>query len=362
MKIHIIVGARPNFIKAMPVYNELVNACKDWEIKLIHTGQHYDYEMSKSFFDVLSLKEPDIFLDIRSGSHGEQTARIIDKLEKVFIEEKPDLVIVCGDVNSTLAASITASKLMIKIAHIEAGLRSFDRTMPEEINRIVTDVLSDYLFVTEESGIRNLKREGVDENKIFFVGNTMIDTLFKILPFCSEEYLKKFNLKKKFYILITLHRPSNVDDEKRFKEIMNVLDEIGKEIPVFFPVHPRTKKMMQNFKIKKDNIIIDKPLNYKEFITLERYAMGVITDSGGIQEETTVLGVPCITLRPNTERPITEKLGTNIVLRERPIKDIISFIYSMMDGKWKKGIIPELWDGNAALRIVKILKGLKISV
>ncbi len=359
MKIHLIVGARPNFMKAMPVYNRLVESCKDWEIKIIHTGQHYDYEMSEAFFEVLSLKERDIFLDVRSGLHGEQTAKIIEKLEKVFIDERPDLVVVFGDVNSTLAASIVAAKLMIKIAHVEAGLRSFDRTMPEEINRIVTDVLSDYLFVTEESGIENLKREGVDLSRIFFVGNTMIDTLYQILPFCDEEYLKIYNLKKNSYILVTLHRPSNVDDRERLKEIIYILEKIGKEKTVFFPVHPRTKKMIKNFSIKTNNVILEKPLNYKEFLTLEKYALGVITDSGGIQEETTVLGIPCITLRPNTERPITEKIGTNVVLRDRPLEYILELVKDMIDGRWKKGKIPELWDGKASLRIVNILKNLK---
>lgn len=356
MKVHLVVGSRPNFMKAMPVYNELVRVCKDWEIKIIHTGQHYDYEMSKAIFEVLSLKEPDIFLDVRSGSHGEQTARIIDKIEKVFINEKPNLVIVFGDVNSTLATSIVTAKLMIKMAHIEAGLRSFDRSMPEEINRVVTDHLSDYLFVTEESGVENLLREGKDKESIFFVGNTMIDTLYQILPMCDEGILKKYNLNKNSYILITIHRPSNVDDEERIKKIMKILEEIGKKIRLFFPVHPRTRKMLQNLKIKIDNVILEKPLNYKEFLTLERFSLGVITDSGGIQEETTVLNVPCITIRPNTERPITEKIGTNIVLRDRPLESVIELVEDIIQGRWKKGKIPELWDGKASFRIVKKLK------
>uniref|UniRef100_A0A7C4U8K4 UDP-N-acetylglucosamine 2-epimerase (Non-hydrolyzing) n=1 Tax=candidate division WOR-3 bacterium TaxID=2052148 RepID=A0A7C4U8K4_UNCW3 len=356
MKIHLIVGARPNFMKAMPVYNELKSNCNDWDIKLVHTGQHYDYEMSKVFFEVLSLPEPDIFLDVRSGTHGEQTGKLIERIEKVLMEHKPEIVMVFGDVNSTLAGSIAAAKLGIKIAHIEAGLRSFDRTMPEEINRVVTDVLSDYLFVTEKSGIENLKKEGIDERKIFFVGNTMIDTLYKILPKCSEEDLKKFNLKKNDYILVTLHRPSNVDDRDRLEEIMRILEEIGSKKPVIFPVHPRTKKMLKNFNIKTENILLINPLNYKDFLTLERYAFCVITDSGGIQEETTCLNVPCITLRPNTERPITEEIGTNIVLRDRPISDIIKMMDNIYEGRWKKGRIPDLWDGNAAKRIVEILK------
>jgi len=349
----LVVGERPNFMKMKPVY-EALKKYSDLDISIIHTGQHYDYEMSQVFFENLSLPRPDIFLNVRSGTHGAQTAKAIEGLERVFINEHPDLVVVFGDVNSTLAASVAASKLMISIAHVEAGLRSFDRTMPEEINRVVTDVLSTLLFVTEESGIKNLKKEGIPDNRIYLVGNTMIDTLFQLKKFTNLTKLKAFNVKESEYTLVTLHRPSNVDNPQRLEKIISILDKLGEGHPVLFPIHPRTKRRMEEFNIRSNgNLKIIAPLNYIDFLNLQRFSGLVITDSGGIQEETTVLGVPCITVRPNTERPITEEIGTNVVLRGRPLEDIIALGDKVFSGKWKKGRIPELWDGRAGERIAK---------
>lgn len=354
-KIMLVVGARPNFMKMKPVY-EALKKYSDLDIRIIHTGQHYDYEMSQVFFENLSLPKPDIFLNVRSGTHGAQTAKAIEGLEKVFVREHPALVVVFGDVNSTLAASISAAKLMIPIAHVEAGLRSFDRTMPEEINRVVTDVLSSLLFVTEESGVKNLKKEGIPDSRIYLVGNTMIDTLFLLKKFTNSDKLREFDVKESEYTVVTLHRPSNVDNPSRLKKIISILDRLGEEHPVLFPIHPRTKKRMKEFNIRSNgNLKIIPPLNYIDFLSLQRYSGLVITDSGGIQEETTVLGVPCITVRSNTERPITEEIGTNVVLKGRALEDIIVLGDKVFSGRWKKGRIPELWDGKAGERIARIV-------
>ncbi len=310
MKLIHIVGARPNFIKANPVWRA-INKMTDFNQILVHTGQHYDQIMSDIFFKELQMSLPDYNLNIGSDTHARQTAAIMIKFEELVNKLKPDLVLVYGDVNSTLAAAMVCSKLSISIAHVEAGLRSFDRRMPEEINRLITDQLSDLLFTPSKDGNSNLIKEGISESKIHFVGNVMIDTLVKLLPKAD----KPDNFKDlKQYILVTLHRPSNVDDPKSLKLILHNLDIISKSNPVIFPVHPRTKKMIttNNLEIlNNENFHIIEPLGYLDFLGLMKSSATVITDSGGIQEETTYLGIPCITIRENTERPITVSLGTN---------------------------------------------------
>ena len=319
MKILSVVGTRPNFIKLGALVNEIKK--HDVEHLLVHTGQHYDDKMSKLFFDDLEMSKPDINLGVGSGSYGEQIGNIILKLEKVLIKEKPDLVVVVGDVNSTFAGALIAKQLGIKVAHVEAGLRSFDLTMPEEINRMLTDKISDFLFTTEESGNVNLLNEDVGKNKIFFVGNVMIDTLLKHKEKANKsDILGKLNVEKNNYCVLTLHRPSNVDKKEDFENVLSVLDTIQEKIKIVFPVHPRTKKNIELFNLdgtikKMENLIITEPLGYLDFLCLMANSKFVLTDSGGIQEETTVLNVPCITLRENTERPVTVEQGTNLIVR-----------------------------------------------
>ncbi|MBN2406685.1 MAG: UDP-N-acetylglucosamine 2-epimerase (non-hydrolyzing) [Elusimicrobia bacterium] len=356
-KIILVAGARPNFMKVYPVYKALAKNGK-FKPVLVHTGQHYDSNMSGNFFKDFGLPAPDIYLGVGSASHAVQTARIMMEFEKVCLDEKPDIVVVVGDVNSTLACSLTASKLLIPIAHIESGLRSFDREMPEEINRLITDAISDYLFVTCMDGKRNLLNEGIPGKKIFFVGNTMIDTLKTFKPRIGNSgYWKKYG---KEYALLTLHRPSNVDGRKTFIGILKALDVIQKRIKIVFPVHPRTMNSMSNPEIKKkikkmDNLILTGPLGYMDFMSLVMNAKLVLTDSGGIQEETTVLGVPCLTLRRNTERPVTITEGTNILVGDDPDR-IAREAVRIMEGRKKKGRIPRYWDGKTADRIVKVLE------
>lgn len=355
-KVFLICGARPNFMKIAMVYKEMIELPKKFNPLIVHTGQHYDFELSGAFFKDLVLPKPDIYLGIGSGNHGEQTGKIMIALEKITLKEKPHLFVVVGDVNSTVAASLVAAKLMIPIAHIEAGLRSFDRTMPEEINRIVTDVLSDYLFTTEEAGNENLKREGIDDSKIFFVGDLMVDCLLQNRKKASDTHiLKKLNLKKDKYGLITLHRPSNVDNKKRLSEIIDAFNCISKEMPLIFPIHPRTKKMMGKFDIAFDKDIhtID-PLSYLEFLHLEANAMFVLTDSGSIQVETSVFDIPCITIRNNTERPYTLLHGTNILVGTSRNK-IITESLKIIKNHGKTGKPHHLWDGKAKDRVIKIL-------
>ncbi len=352
VKIVLVAGTRPNFVKVAPLL-ESFQKIDAFEVQLIHTGQHYDSNMSDIFFKQLSIKEPDFYLGVGSGSHAQQTARIMIEFEKILIQEKPDLVIVVGDVNSTLACAIVTKKLHIMLAHVEAGLRSFDIKMPEELNRIVTDRISDLLFVTEESGRKNLLHEGVDEKKIFFVGNVMIDSLKKVISRLSvPEYLRDVD-----YGLVTMHRPENVDNRERLREIINALKEISQNLKLFFPIHPRTRKNMERFGIldllKDANILFGEPIGYIDFLGAIKGAKVVFTDSGGIQEETTVLGIPCITLRENTERPVTVTHGTNIVVGTKK-HDIIAAFYRQISNP-KQGTIPPLWDGNAADRITKIL-------
>lgn len=353
MKIISVVGTRPNFVKIASFIKE-TSKYKDIQNILVHTGQHYDEKMSNSFFRDLSIPQPDINLGIGSGSHAEQTAKIMVEFEKVLLKESPDLVVVVGDVNSTLACALTASKLNIKVAHIEAGLRSFDRSMPEEINRILVDQISDYLFITERDAEKNLLNENINPNKIFFVGNLMIDTLLM-----HKE--KASNLKpiiKENYVVLTLHRPSNVDSKESLKNILEIISEIQSKIKILWPIHPRTKQKIEsfNFNIKgMKNLTIVEPLGYLEFMNAVINSKFVLTDSGGIQEETTVLNIPCITLRENTERPITIEKGTNYLTGIN--KDVIlNTVNEILKGNKKKYQGIELWDGKAASRIVSILK------
>jgi UDP-N-acetylglucosamine 2-epimerase (non-hydrolysing) len=356
-KIINVVGARPNFMKIAPIMREM-EKCDSIDPILLHTGQHYDEKMSKLFFDDLRMPEPDIYLNVGSGSHAQQTAKVMVEFEKVLHEYKPDLVLVVGDVNSTLACSVVSTKMHIPVAHVEAGLRSYDRDMPEEINRIVTDSISDYLFTTCADADENLLKEGVSKDKVFFVGNVMIDTLRSF-----ESQFRDLDFHKDFgesYALLTLHRPSNVDDKENFSRILKALEVIQEKIKIVFPIHPRTRKNIEalGLKNKVDNMnnlnLID-PLGYLEFMSSMANASIVLSDSGGIQEETTVLGIPCLTLRENTERPITITEGTNILVGIDSEK-IIDESLKIIEGKEKESRIPDLWDGNAAVRIVRIIK------
>ena len=364
IKVILVAGARPNFMKIAPLWLEMNRLSSDFEPIILHTGQHYDYEMSKVFFEDLDLPEPNYFLGVGSGTHAEQTGKIMIEFERVIQHERPELVVVFGDVNSTLACSVTAKKLSIPVAHVEAGLRSFDMTMPEEINRKMTDSISDILFTPSRDGDENLIREGVERNKIHFVGNIMIDSLVSISKRIDQAYedrvFQKFGLQRNHFVLVTLHRPSNVDDKSNLWRIMNFLNNLSLRKPVIFPVHPRTKKMINGFGTSFNTngaFKIAEPLRYKEFITLEKYPKFVVTDSGGIQEETTYLNIPCLTLRLNTERPITITKGTNELVS---IENIEEKIGSILSGNWKQGKLPELWDGKTAKRIVDLLKGMEI--
>lgn len=330
---------------------------------LVHTGQHYDQKMSKAFFDDLGMPKPDIDLGVGSGTHAVQTAKIMVEFEKVCIKEQPDLVIVVGDVNSTMACTITAKKLGIKVAHVEAGLRSRDMSMPEEINRLCTDVLCDYLFTTDLIANENLKREGIPDEKVFFVGNVMIDTLMKHKKAAAKlDLADKLGLKPEKYATLTLHRPSNVDDKNTLEGILEALSQIARELPIVFPIHPRTKKMADLFGLshyfsdgkKAEGIWTVEPLGYLDFLHLNMHAKMVLTDSGGLQEETTVLGIPCITMRENTERPITCEIGTNVIVGSNP-DNILAAAKKILNGTRPKGKVPEKWDGKAAERIVECL-------
>jgi len=359
MKVLLIAGARPNFMKIAPIYREALKH-NQVQCKIVHTGQHYDYEMSEAFFEDLELPKPDFFLNAGSGSHAIQTARIMVAFQELCRNEMPDLIIVVGDVNSTLACSVVAKKLLIKVAHVEAGLRSFDLTMPEEINRMVTDAISDFFFVTEESGAANLIQEGKSRNRIHFVGNVMIDNLFyqvgKLNGNRSEHYkTAKIKEKTENYVFLTLHRPSNVDTKSGFSEIADALNLIAAKMPILFPVHPRTKKMMDEFNLRlSDNISLFSPLSFKESLFLWKDARVVLTDSGGLQEETTALGVPCVTIRENTERPITIEMGTNILAGTKK-ESILKAFEQALSKPRNPFKVPPKWDGKAAERIWKIL-------
>ena len=358
MKLTLIAGARPNFIKISPLINAL-NLAKSSghkiQYRLVHTGQHYDNTMSDTFFKELNIPEPDINLGCGGGTQAEQTAAIMVEFEKELLTNPSDLVIVVGDVTSTMACSIVAKKLNTKVAHIEAGIRSYDLTMPEEINRMVTDCLADYFFTTTKWAGENLRKNGITDDRILFVGNVMIDTLLANRNRFKKPLLwDELKLQDRSYLLITLHRPANVDESNKLKTyLMEILNNV-QGLPVIFPIHPRTAKIFKDLGIDKPNLKITEPLSYLEFNYLVERAKAVLTDSGGITEETTVMGVPCFTLRDNTERPETIEIGTNELIGTNPdaIKPALEKLFS---GQWRKGAIPELWDGYSADRIVQHL-------
>jgi len=355
-RIVVVAGARPNFMKIAPLLREL-DARARFETILVHSGQHYDAAMSANFFRDLGIREPDVNLGVGSASHGEQTAEVLAKMERLLLERRPDAVLVVGDVNTTLASTLAAVKLGIPVAHVEAGLRSFDRSMPEEINRLMTDAVSTWLFTTEPAGDENLVREGIPRTRIHRVGNVMIDTLLAHLERARElDTLGRLGLEAGEYAVLTLHRPSNVDDPERLRSLFGVLEEVNREIPVVFPVHPRTRAAIADrLEGHEPALRTCAPLGYLDFLRLMSSARFVLTDSGGIQEETTVLGVPCLTLRENTERPITCSEGTNTLVGSEP-EAIRAEVRKLLEGAPRRGRVPELWDGLAARRIVDVLE------
>jgi len=362
LKILNIVGARPNLVKMGPLLREMG---KHPEIKalLVHTGQHYDERLSDVFFRQMGIPEPDVNLGVGSGSHAWQTAEILKGIEPILLEHRPDLVLVVGDVNSTVAASLAAAKLGIPVAHVESGLRSFDRSMPEEINRILTDALADYLFVTEEDAVENLLREGRPRTSIHLVGNVMIDALRHFLPLAKNSKLTtELGLTQgngsgfQPFAVLTLHRPSNVDSPETLERLLEVIEEISRRLPIIFPVHPRTQTMIARLgRENSSQLKLIPPASYLDFLSLLSRAAFVLTDSGGIQEETTALGVPCLTLRENTERPVTVVQGTNEIVGLDSSK-IRAAVDAILAGKWKTGSLPELWDGHASERIIDVLR------
>ena len=364
MRLACIVGARPNFMKIAPILRAF-EKYESLQPTLIHTGQHYDANLSDVFFDELGISRPDISLGIGSGSHGKQTADILVAIENVLVEAEKkgegfDRMIVVGDVNSTMAATIAAAKLLIPVAHVEAGLRSFDRTMPEEINRMLTDSICDMLLPSEPDGVANLKKEGHDDSKIHLVGNVMIDTLLNQVDRARKsDILEQLSLKAGQYGVVTLHRPANVDDKQILEGLLQVLIDISSELPLVFPVHPRTKARMEDFGLfekldSADNISCLGPAGYNDFLCLTSQAKVIVTDSGGLQEESTALGVPCLTMRPNTERPITVTEGTSTLVGSDAEK-LKLHLTEVIEGTYKTGRCPELWDGKASERIAAIL-------
>jgi UDP-N-acetylglucosamine 2-epimerase (non-hydrolysing) len=358
MKIDLIAGARPNFMKIAPIIDAIRIAQKegkDIDFRLVHTGQHYDKNMSDNFFEQLGIPEPHVNLKAGGGTQAEQTAAIMIGYEKLLLEETTDLCLVVGDVTSTMSCSIAAQKLKVPVAHVEGGIRSGDWSMPEEINRMVTDSITNYFFTTTEIANNNLRNSGVEEKRIYLVGNTMIDTLLKHRPrFQKPSFWDTFGLQKGKYIVMTLHRPANVDEEAKLKELLDEIISNSQNLSLIFPVHPRTAKILQNIGVQHPRLMMIDPLGYLEFNYLVENSFAVITDSGGITEETTVMGIPCMTLRDNTERPETITLGTNELIGTNP-KAIKPAMDKLFSGKWKKGSIPEWWDGKTAERIVEIL-------
>ncbi len=357
MLIDVIAGARPNFMKIAPIIDAIEQQQKagtDIHYRLIHTGQHYDKKMSADFFEQLNIPAPHHNLEVGSGTQAEQTGRIMIAYEQLLMTKPCDLCIVVGDVTSTMACSIAAKKMNnIKVAHVEAGIRSGDWTMPEEINRMVTDSITDYFFTTSEIANNNLRKAGISDDRIFFVGNTMIDTLYKQMPrFFAPEAWQKFNLTPKNYIIMTLHRPANVDSKDKLNELISEIVKSSNGLPLIFPVHPRTAKMLEAAGISAPNLHLIEPLGYLEFNYLVQNAKAVITDSGGITEEATVMGIPCMTLRDSTERPETCTVGTNELLGTGP-NAVAPAMAKLFSGNWKKGGIPAMWDGKTAPRIVQ---------
>jgi UDP-N-acetylglucosamine 2-epimerase (non-hydrolysing) len=353
MKLVVVAGARPNFMKVAPLMWE-IGRRPEISALLVHTGQHYDERMSRLFFEQLRIPRPAVDLGVGSGSHAVQTAEVMKRFEPVLAAERPDAVIVVGDVNSTIACALTSVKLGIPVAHVEAGLRSFDRSMPEEINRILTDSISRWLFVSETSGCENLRREGIGEGRIFFVGNVMIDTLIACRGQFAEASLEEVGVPDGDYAVLTLHRPANVDDPDTLRGLMGAIEVIQDEIPVVFPVHPRTRKALAAGSFRLPNVRLTEPLGYLEFMKLVQDARFVLTDSGGIQEETTFLGVPCLTLRENTERPSTVEQGTNVLLGADPAR-IVAAARRAIRTRTNGHQVPQLWDGQAAGRILDVL-------
>ncbi|HWG42128.1 MAG TPA: UDP-N-acetylglucosamine 2-epimerase (non-hydrolyzing) [Gemmataceae bacterium] len=356
MKLILVAGARPNFIKIAPLMREMQSR-PGLSVQLVHTGQHYDARMSQLFFEELRIPRPDVELKVGSASHAVQTAEIMKLFEPIVQAERPDALVVVGDVNSTIACALTAVKLGVRVAHVEAGLRSFDRTMPEEINRLLTDALAEWLFVSERSGLENLRREGVAENRLYFVGNVMIDTLMEHRERSeSSTILEDLKLTDKGYSVLTLHRPASVDDPQVLRSMLSALARIGRELPFIFPVHPRTRKVLQTIQGVEPPtngawMRLTDPLGYLDFLKLMAHARMVFTDSGGVQEETTILGIPCLTLRTSTERPATITEGSNVLVGLAPER-IIAEGLRVLGQERPTYRVPELWDGRAAARIV----------
>lgn len=354
MKYIVVAGARPNLIKIAPVlraFSMRRNPLTE-QVLLVHTGQHYSRNMSQDFFEELRIPKPDINLEVGSGSHAEQTGQIMIAFERVCLEHRPDWVIVVGDVNSTIACSLAAKKLGISVAHVEAGLRSRDMSMPEEINRLCTDAISDLLFTTDDLANENLRKEGVSNDRIYFAGNTMIDTLLQQIDVARSKPLPE-GIEENKYAVLTLHRPANVDSPERLTSIFDAMNEIAVRLPIVFPVHPRTASKLRGLRLHP-NIMRIESMSYHPFINLCANSEMVLTDSGGIQEETTVLGIPCLTMRSNTERPITCEIGTNILVGTNPL-NILKHALAVLDGNRRPSSIPDKWDGHAAERIVDVL-------
>jgi len=359
LKVINVVGARPNFMKVAPIVEAMKRREEQFTPLVVHTGQHYDSMMSEAFFRDLNLPEPDVYLGVGSGTHAAQTAAVMEQFEPVVMREKPDWVLVVGDVNSTLACALVCTKLGVKVAHVEAGLRSRDRTMPEEINRLLTDQIADLLFTPSQDAAENLRAEGIPEERIRFVGNVMIDSLFQHLPRAKESPIRQ-DLGIQDYAVLTLHRPSNVDNLDTLGRIIDALEEISERLPIVFPVHPRTRKTIAEFGFrermeKAKGLRLTEPLGYLDFLGLYSHARLVLTDSGGLQEETTVLGIPCLTLRENTERPVTVELGTNTIVGSDRTK-ITSAAFAALNGSITRDRrVPPLWDGHTAERILDVL-------